>query len=174
MGVGRASGKNAVETALHKAISSPLVDTKIAGGTSILVNFTGDSKLIGIHEVNKNMKDLKGSLADEVDVFFGISIDERLQDEVLVTVITTGLDEQFERKMDPKPIPQPVQQTTNTNVNTTMTNVETVQPNFDDDEMPIIEPAIEREQVQRDYNPQRQPQKRPVFEIPDVFRTTKR
>ncbi len=174
MGVGRASGKNAVETALHKAISSPLVDTKIAGGTSILVNFTGDSKLIGIHEVNKNMKDLKGSLADEVDVFFGISIDERLQDEVLVTVITTGLDEQFERKSDPKPIPQPINQTVNTNVNTTMTNVETVQPNFDEDEMPIIEPAIEREQVQRDYNSQRQPQKRPVFEIPDVFRTTKR
>lgn len=164
MGVGRSSGKSAVENALNIAISSPLVDTKIIGGTSILVNFTGDSKLIGIHEVSAVMGSLEGSLADDVDVFFGISIDERLEDEVLVTVITTGLDEQLNANPEVK----------TSSVNQTITNVSTVKPVMDEDEIPMVEEAVvNREPVVRDSIPQRQ-HKRPVFEIPDVFKSPRR
>ncbi len=164
MGVGRSTGKNAVENALNIAISSPLVDTNIVGGTSVLVNFTGDSKLIGIHEVNNIMTELEESLGDDVDVFFGISIDERLTDEVLVTVITTGLDQEIAKKVEEKVEEKPVAQT--------MTNVANVRPTVDEYDEPVIQEAIVVEPVQREamQMAQRQPQKRPVFEIPDVFR----
>ncbi len=168
MGVGRSTGKNAVENALNIAISSPLVDTNIIGGTSVLVNFTGDSKLIGIHEVNKVMTELEESLGDDVDVFFGIAIDERLADEVLVTVITTGLEQEIVEKPEEKHVAQ------------TMTNVsnvgniaqQNVRPTVDEFDEPVIQEAIVVEPVQREamQMAQRQQPKRPVFEIPDVFR----
>lgn len=164
MGVGRASGKSAVETALNIAISSPLVDTKIIGGTAILVNFTGDSKLIGIHEVSEVMESLEDSLSEEVEVFFGISPDERLEDEVVVTVITTGVDEEINFKSDVKRNAQAQ----------TMTNVKTVKPAMDEDEIPMVdEVVLNKEPVNREPIPQRQ-QKRPTFEIPDVFRSSRR
>ncbi len=167
MGVGRSTGKNAVENALNIAISSPLVDTNIVGGTSVLVNFTGDSKLIGIHEVNNIMTELEESLGEDVDVFFGISIDERLTDEVLVTVITTGLDQEVTKKVEPKVEEKPVVQTM-----TNVSNVANVRPTVDEYDEPVIHEAIVVEPVQREamQMQQRQQQKRPVFEIPDVFR----
>ncbi len=176
MGVGRSTGKNAVENALNIAISSPLVDTNIIGGTSVLVNFTGDSKLIGIHEVNKVMTELEESLGDDVDVFFGIAIDERLADEVLVTVITTGLDQDVvkktEQKVEEKPAPQTMTNVSNVANVTNGANGANVKPTVDEFDEPVIQEAIMVEPVQRDamQMASRQPQKRPVFEIPDVFR----
>ncbi len=180
MGVGRSTGKNAVENALNIAISSPLVDTNIVGGTSVLVNFTGDSKLIGIHEVNNIMTELEESLGEDVDVFFGISIDERLTDEVLVTVITTGLDQELGMKSEEKHVAQTMTNVANVtnqgnqgnhmNPNNQMN--QNVRPHVDEYDMPEIQEAIVVEPIQREVAQmgQRQPQKRPVFEIPDVFR----
>ncbi len=177
MGVGRSTGKNAVENALNIAISSPLVDTNIVGGTSVLVNFTGDSKLIGIHEVNNIMTELEESLGEDVDVFFGISIDERLTDEVLVTVITTGLDQEVSKKEEEKHVAQTMTNVSNVanmanNQNNQNHMNQNVRPYVDEFDEPVIQEAIVVEPVQREVvqMAQRPQQKRPVFEIPDVFR----
>ncbi len=92
MGVGRATGKNRIETATKMAISSPMIETSIAGGMSVVVNITSD-KSIGLHATDEALKAIGDVLDEEPEVFFGVLIDENLKDEVIVTVITTGLEE---------------------------------------------------------------------------------
>ncbi len=99
MGVGRASGKNRIETATKMAISSPMIETSIAGGMSVIVNITSD-KTIGLHAMQEAMDAINEVLGEEPEIILGILLDDDLKDEVIVTVITTGM----ENKNKPKSI----------------------------------------------------------------------
>ncbi len=90
MGVGRASGKNKTEAAAEMAIKSPLLETSIDGAKSVLINFSGDLSL-GLLET-ENAANLIGETLDpDAEIIFGTSINEDLKDEVIVTVVATGL-----------------------------------------------------------------------------------
>jgi cell division protein FtsZ len=92
MGVGRAAGKNKAEDAAKMAISSPLLETSINGARGVLINVTG-SLDIGLEEVETAANLVQEAAHPEANIIFGATFDEGLEDEIRVTVIATGFDE---------------------------------------------------------------------------------
>lgn len=91
MGIGVATGENRAAEAAKKAISSPLLETSIEGARGVLMNITGGVNL-SLYEVNE-AADIVASASDiEVNMIFGAVIDDKLKDEILVTVIATGFE----------------------------------------------------------------------------------
>jgi cell division protein FtsZ len=91
MGIARASGENRAVEAAHQAIASPLLELDIHGAQGILWNITGSSNL-SLYEVNEAAEAIKEAADPEAMIMFGTSFNERLGDEVMITVIATGFD----------------------------------------------------------------------------------
>ncbi len=91
MGIARATGENRAVEAAHQAIASPLLEQDIHGAQGILWNITGSSNL-SLFEVNEAAEAIKEAADPEAMIMFGTSLNERLGDEVMVTVIATGFD----------------------------------------------------------------------------------
>ena len=98
MGVGRAAGKGKAEEAAKMAISSPLLETSIAGARGILINVTG-SMDIGLEEVEQAASLVQDAVHPDALTIFGATFDETLDDEIRVTVIATGFDEEDGRTL---------------------------------------------------------------------------
>lgn len=92
MGIGHASGENKAEVAAKMAIQSPLLETTIEGARYVLINFCGDENL-GLMETEEAADLIRESLDPDAEIIFGTSINEDFQDEVMVTVIATGLED---------------------------------------------------------------------------------
>ena len=92
MGVGRAAGKNKAEEAARMAISSPLLETSINGARGVLINVTG-SMDIGLEEVETAANLVQEAAYPDANIIFGAAFDETLEDEIRVTVIATGFEE---------------------------------------------------------------------------------
>ncbi|NLM51390.1 MAG: cell division protein FtsZ [Firmicutes bacterium] len=98
MGIGVASGDNRTLEAAKMAIESPLLETSINGARGVLLNITGGSNL-GLFEVNEAAEIVAEAADPDAHIIFGAVIDDSLQDEVRVTVIATGFDQEAaERK----------------------------------------------------------------------------
>ncbi|MDD4842891.1 MAG: cell division protein FtsZ [Anaerotignum sp.] len=91
MGIGHASGENKAEIAAKMAIQSPLLETTIEGAKSVLINFSGDMNL-GLLETEEAADLIREAIDPDAEIIFGTTINEELDDEVIVTVIATGLD----------------------------------------------------------------------------------
>ena len=91
MGIGVASGENRTAEATKKAISSPLLEVSIDGAEQILLNITGGSDLT-LFEAQDASDIVAAASTSEVNIIFGTSINENLGDEVIVTVIATGIE----------------------------------------------------------------------------------
>jgi cell division protein FtsZ len=99
MGIGKGSGEGRAAEAAKQAISSPLLETSIEGAKGVLLNITGGANL-GLLEINE-AAELISSVADpEANIIFGAVIDEKLQDEIRITVIATGFDKVKEKSLD--------------------------------------------------------------------------
>jgi cell division protein FtsZ len=91
MGIGRATGENRAIEAAREAIASPLLEVNIQGAQGILFNITGSSNL-SLYEVTEAAEEIRAAADPEANVIFGTSFNERLGDEVAITVIATGFD----------------------------------------------------------------------------------
>jgi cell division GTPase FtsZ len=91
MGIGRAAGENRAVEAARMAIASPLLEVDIAGAQGILFNITGSSSL-SLFEVTEAAEEIRSAADPEANIIFGTSFNERLGDEVMITVIATGFD----------------------------------------------------------------------------------
>lgn len=91
MGVGVATGKDKATLAAKAAISSPLLETSIAGARGIIVSITASAD-IGLEEVDVAGNMVRDEAHPDANVIFGVAIDPDLQDEIRVTVIATGFD----------------------------------------------------------------------------------
>ena len=91
MGLGRASGENRAADAARQAIASPLLEINITGAQGVLFNVTGGPNL-GLFEVNEAAEIIKEAADPEANIIFGTVIDERIGDDVMITVIATGFD----------------------------------------------------------------------------------
>ncbi|MFB7812784.1 cell division protein FtsZ [Paenibacillus chitinolyticus] len=92
MGIGIATGENRAAEAAKKAIMSPLLETSIEGARGVLMNITGGTNL-SLYEVNE-AADIVASASDiEVNMIFGAVINENLKEEIMVTVIATGFQD---------------------------------------------------------------------------------
>lgn len=92
MGIGAANGENRIVEATKKAISSPLLEVSIDGAKQVLLNITGGPDL-SLFEANEAANVVSQATSEDVNIIFGTSMDDNLGDEVRVTVIATGIDE---------------------------------------------------------------------------------
>jgi cell division protein FtsZ len=91
MGIGRASGTDRAAEAAREAISSPLLEVSISGAQGVLFNVTGGPSL-GLFEVDEAAEIIKEMADPEANIIFGTVIDERMGDDLQITVIATGFD----------------------------------------------------------------------------------
>lgn len=91
IGVGRATGDNASVEAAIDAINSPILESSIEGAKSAIINVTGGPKGLTIEKAKDAVETIKEASQNEMDVIFGITINEALGDEIIVSVIATGL-----------------------------------------------------------------------------------
>ncbi len=98
MGAARAAGENRAVEAAQRAISSPLLeDVSIKGARGLLINVTGGSDM-SLYEVNEAASLIQEEAHEDANIIFGAVIDEKLTDEIHVTVIATGFGD-HERHM---------------------------------------------------------------------------
>jgi cell division protein FtsZ len=91
MGTAVSRGEDAAVEAARQAINCPLLeDSRIRGSRGMLINITGSSRL-GLHEVNQACSIIREAADnDEVQISFGVILDEAMEDAVKITVIATG------------------------------------------------------------------------------------
>ncbi|MBN1381419.1 MAG: cell division protein FtsZ [Deltaproteobacteria bacterium] len=99
MGTGIASGENRAVEAAQKAISSPLLeDNSIQGAHGILLNITGGPDM-SLFEINEASSLIQGEAHEDANIIFGTVIDERMEDEIRITVIATGFEDAQKRQL---------------------------------------------------------------------------
>jgi len=103
MGVGRAAGKGKAEEAAKMAISSPLLETSIDGAHGVLINIVGSAD-IGLEEVDQAASLVQAAVHPNANTIFGAAFDDSLDDEIRVTVIATGFEDESPTAQAAKPI----------------------------------------------------------------------
>jgi cell division protein FtsZ len=96
MGIGVARGENRAAEAAKIAVSSPLLETSIAGAKGILLNVTGSSDL-GLFEINEAAAIITEAADPDANIIFGAVIDDKQGDEIRITVIATGFRQKKQR-----------------------------------------------------------------------------
>lgn len=91
MGVGRAAGKDKAEQAAVAAISSPLLETAIAGAKGVIINIKS-SPDIALDEIDVASQLITERASEDANIIWGAAFDETMEDEMMVTVIATGFD----------------------------------------------------------------------------------
>lgn len=108
MGTATARGENAAVQAAQRAIDSPLMESGgVKGARGLLINITASSNL-SIHEVNEACQLIRTATHNEdVQINFGVVVDESLQDEVKITVIATGFHREIPKELAQEMAKQP-------------------------------------------------------------------
>ncbi len=91
MGVGKGTGKDKARQAVEMAISSPLLETSIEGAKALIVNFVA-SPDIGLNETALANSMIKEAAHSDAKIFWGVTFDENMKDEVEITVIATKFE----------------------------------------------------------------------------------
>ncbi|MFW5892776.1 MAG: cell division protein FtsZ [Bacillota bacterium] len=92
MGIGISSENNRATEAAKKAIHSPLLDANIDGATDAIVNVTSGTD-IALWEVTEAIEAIQAASSTEINIIYGTTINQDLDDDVIVTVIAAGFDE---------------------------------------------------------------------------------
>ena len=92
MAIGHGSGKDKASEAANAVISSPLLETSISGANRLLINIVMSEDVLS-SDVDTATKLISDAAADGVEIIFGTSFKEDLQDEMSITVIAAGFDE---------------------------------------------------------------------------------
>ncbi len=97
LGIGMGIGENRATEAAMQAVSSPLLETSMEGARSILLSITGGENL-SLWEVNEAAKAVSQAAHPDANIIFGAMVDEKLDDQVWVTVVATGYGDEGRRK----------------------------------------------------------------------------
>jgi cell division protein FtsZ len=97
LGIGMGVGENRATEAAAQAVSSPLLETSMEGARSILLSITGGENL-SLWEVNEAAKAVSEAAHPDANIIFGAMVDEKLDDQVWVTVVATGYGDEGRRK----------------------------------------------------------------------------
>lgn len=162
MGIGVAAGENRAAEAAKKAISSPLLETSIDGAQGILMNITGGTNL-SLYEVQE-AADIVASASDQdVNMIFGSIINDDLKDEIVVTVIATGFNQDLSQLQPDRPGFGGLKPNNN--------NANTVNNPVNNREVKREEPHVQKEQQQPRSNAQ---QPEDALDIPTFLRNRNR
>jgi cell division protein FtsZ len=99
LGIGLGTGERRAIDAAEQAVSSPLLETSMDGAHSILLSITGGEDL-SLWEVNESAKAVAAAAHPDANIIFGAMIDEKLEDQVWVTVVATGFGDGRPRVRD--------------------------------------------------------------------------
>lgn len=97
IGIGMAEGEDKARAAAEKAIQSPLLEAQIAGASNAIVNITGGES-ITLFDAEDAMALVREAAGNDIDAIFGVAINEKLGDSIIVTVIATGFDKEEEEE----------------------------------------------------------------------------
>jgi cell division protein FtsZ len=97
LGIGMGVGEARATDAAMQAVSSPLLETSMDGARSILLSITG-GKNLSLWEVNEAARSVSEAAHPDANIIFGAMVDEKLDDQVWVTVVATGYGDDGRRK----------------------------------------------------------------------------
>ncbi|HEX3510971.1 MAG TPA: cell division protein FtsZ [Solirubrobacteraceae bacterium] len=97
LGIGMGIGDNRATDAAMQAVSSPLLETSMDGARSILLSITGGENL-SLWEVNEAAKAVSAAAHQDANIIFGAMVDDKLDDQVWVTVVATGYGDEGRRR----------------------------------------------------------------------------
>lgn len=124
IGIGMSQGENKSVEAAQKSITSPLLEAQIDGAQNAIVNVTGGDS-ISIQDASEAVEYIREAAGNDIDIIFGVAINEQIGDSIIVTVIATGFDEADQEAIEstgptrrkPKPVNKPEKQKNETNLN---------------------------------------------------------
>jgi cell division protein FtsZ len=93
LGIGMGVGEQRAVEAAERAVASPLLETSVEGARSILLSITGGRDM-SLWEVNEAAKAVAEAAHPEANIIFGAMVDEKVVDQVWVTVVATGYGDQ--------------------------------------------------------------------------------
>ena len=91
IGIGMASGENKAEEAAQKAIQCPLLEASITGAKSAIVNVTGGASM-SAYDAQEAVDYIRSAAGNDIDIIFGVAINDKIGESIIVTVIATGFD----------------------------------------------------------------------------------
>jgi cell division protein FtsZ len=98
MSIGYGSGKNRAIDAAKEALASPLLDVAITGARGVLFNVVGGNTL-SLYEVNEAAEIIKKAVDPDANIIFGVAHDDRLSNDVRITLIATGFNDGMSSKV---------------------------------------------------------------------------
>ena len=104
LGIGMGSGDRRAMDAVEHAIESPLLETSLDGARSILLSITGGRDL-SLWEVNEAAKAVAEAAHPDANIIFGAMVDDKVEDQVWVTVVATGYGDRPVHRASPRSIP---------------------------------------------------------------------
>lgn len=113
MGIGTATGENKAIEAAKMAINSPLLEMSVEGARGVLFTIVGGRDL-SMYEVNEAAKVITSSTDEDARIIFGAVIDDRMKDEIKITVIATGFEQETKAKNESPALHQAPTYTPNT------------------------------------------------------------
>ncbi len=97
LGIGMGSGEDRTVEAAQRAVESPLLETSVEGAHSILLSITGGRDL-SLWEVNEAARAVADVAHPDANIIFGAMVDEKVEDQVWVTVVATGYGDDHRRR----------------------------------------------------------------------------
>ena len=91
IGIGMSSGDNKAQEAAEKAIQCPLLEAKISGAKSAIVNVTGGASM-SAYDAQEAVDFIRQAAGNDIDIIFGVAINDKIGESIIVTVIATGFD----------------------------------------------------------------------------------
>lgn len=135
IGIGMASGDDKAKEAAKRAISSPLLEVSVSGAKDAIINVTGGPN-ISLFDANIALQQISQEVGDDINTYLGIAINENLDDEIIVTVIATGFEQERE-EIVAEPTPTIKSDEEDNNIFSTVTSKELeVEEDDDDDDFP--------------------------------------
>lgn len=120
MGIGTGIGENRAQAAARGAIASPLLEVSMEGARGVLFNVVGGPDLT-MTEVDEAAKIISSAADPDANIIFGATIDEKMHDQLRITVVATGFDQNKQKMREfitpPTPIMNMMNQNGNTNQN---------------------------------------------------------
>jgi cell division protein FtsZ len=104
LGIGMGTGDHRAMDAVAHAIESPLLETSLEGARSILLSVTGGRDL-SLWEVNEAAKAVAEAAHPDANIIFGAMVDQKIADQVWVTVVATGYGDRPIQRAAPRTIP---------------------------------------------------------------------
>ena len=92
IGIGMAEGDNKAQEAAARAVASPLLEGDIRGARNAIVNVTGGTGMT-LYDSSEVIDFIRESSGTDIDIIYGVAVNDKLGDAIIVTIIATGFDD---------------------------------------------------------------------------------